>query len=113
MTGIFDIQEEAERAGPVQPGEEKARGDLIKVYKYLKGGCKEDGARLFSAVPSDRTGGNGHKLKHGRFPLNIRKYFVTVRVTKHRHRLPEGLWSLPPWRYSNAAWTWSWETGSR
>ncbi|KAK4830365.1 hypothetical protein QYF61_010142 [Mycteria americana] len=31
------------------------QGDFINVYKYLKGGCKEDEARLSSAVPSDRT----------------------------------------------------------
>ena len=70
------------RAGNVQPGEEKAQGDLIGVYKYLQGGCKEDRARLFSVVPSDRTRGDGHTLKQRRFPLNIRKHFVTVRVTE-------------------------------
>jgi len=58
------------------------------VNKYLKGGCKEDGGRLFPVVPSDRTRGKGHKLKHSRFPLNVRRYFFTVRVTKHWHRLP-------------------------
>jgi len=63
------------------------RGDLINVYKYLKGWCKEDRDRLFSVVPSDRTTSNGCKLKHKRFFLNIRKCFLTVRVSEHRHRL--------------------------
>lgn len=38
--------------------------DLINVYKYWEGGYKNDGARLFSLVPSDWKRGNGHKLKH-------------------------------------------------
>ena len=47
----------------MQHGEEKAQGNLINMCKYLKGGCKEDRARLFPVVPSDRTRGNGHTLK--------------------------------------------------
>lgn len=43
---------------------EKAQGNPINGYKYLQGECKEDRARLFSVLPSDRAGGNGHSLKH-------------------------------------------------
>jgi len=37
----------------------RLKGDLINAYKYLKGGCQEDGARHFSVVPSDRQGATG------------------------------------------------------
>jgi len=66
----------------------RLRRDLINAYKYLQGGCQEEGARLNSVVPSDRTRGNGHKQKHRKFPLNMRKNFITLRVTEHWNRLP-------------------------
>jgi len=66
----------------------RLQGDLRAVFQYLKGAYRKDGEGLFSRVCSDRTRGNGSKLKEGRFRLDIKKKFFTMRIVKHWHRLP-------------------------
>lgn len=52
MTETLLIWRESERAGTAQFGEESAQWDLINVYKYLKGGCKEEGGRELDQMTS-------------------------------------------------------------
>jgi len=56
------------------------------VRKYLKGGCKANGARLFSVVTSTlevTARGNKHKQKHRKFNLKIRIPFFIVKMLKY------------------------------
>jgi len=73
----------------------RLRGDLIADFQYLKEAYRKDGEGLFTRVCSDKTRGNGCKLKEGRIRLDIRKKFFTMRVVKYWPRLPREAVAAP------------------
>jgi len=62
-------------AGTARLKKRRLRGDVIKVYQYLKGGCNDNTARLLPVVPTDRARHNAQRLKHRRLLLNVREHF--------------------------------------
>ena len=59
------------------------------AFQYLKGEYKQEGERVFTWVSSDRTSGNGFKLRQGRFRLDMRRKFFTQSLVTHWNRLPK------------------------
>ena len=45
------------------------------TFQYLKGAHKQEGEQMFTRVDSDRTRGNGFKLRQGRCRLDTRRKF--------------------------------------
>ncbi|KAJ7405807.1 hypothetical protein BTVI_67692 [Pitangus sulphuratus] len=61
-------------------------------FQYLKGAYKKDGERLFT---SDRTRGNGFKLKDSMFKFDIEKKFFTGSVVRPWYRLAREVVDAP------------------
>ncbi|KFP81494.1 hypothetical protein N311_06692, partial [Apaloderma vittatum] len=73
----------------------RRRGDLIAAFQYLKGTYRKAGEGLFTRVSTDRTRGNGFKLKENRFGLDLRKKFSSTRVARLCNKLPRDVVAGP------------------
>ena len=94
--GASPLQGQAERAGSLQRGEEKALRRPHSSLPVPEGGLQEMwGGTFCIRACSDRTRGNGFEMEEGRFRLDIRKKFFTLRVVRHWNRLPSEAMDAP------------------
>ena len=73
----------------------RLRGDMIALFKYLKGCHAEEGQNMLLIIPECRTRNNGRKLKEARFGLNIKENILTFREVRQWNQLPQELVSAP------------------
>ena len=64
--------------------------DMNQQCAVLKGAYKQERSQLLERVDNSRTRGNGFNLKEGRFRLDARGKFFTMRVVRSWNRLPRG-----------------------
>jgi len=65
----------------------RARGDMIEVFKWVKGINKGNIDQVIEFNSQDRTRGNGYKLEKLRFRTDIGRYWFTNRVVNDWNRL--------------------------
>ena len=69
----------------------RLRGDMIEVFKIVKGFYDSSVVPYLQRNMNSRTRGNSFKLKFERSKYNLRKYSFTVRVVKVWNSLPDTL----------------------
>jgi len=91
----FSYEERLRELGLLSLEKRRLWGDLVSAFQYLNEDFKKDGDKLFSRACSNRTRGNGFKLREGRFRLDIGKKSFAVRVVTHCNRLPREVADAP------------------
>ncbi|CAM5166439.1 unnamed protein product [Eretmochelys imbricata] len=68
----------------------RLRGDMIVLYKYIRGINTGEGEELFKLSTNVDTRTNRYKLAIGKFRLEIIRRFLTIRGVKFWNSLPRG-----------------------
>ena len=81
--------EERLRAGAAHSEGEKVERGFYQLKNVYRSSVKMRGPGSFQRCTMTEQGSYGHKLNHGKFHLNMKKNFITVRVTEHWNKLQE------------------------
>jgi len=83
MRGLEPLcwEERLGELGLLSLGQRRLRGDLRAAASAWRG-CEKAGEGLVTMAWSDRTRGDGFKLKEGRSRLDMRNKFFTMRVVR-------------------------------
>ena len=89
--GTLDYEERLNKCGLITLTKRRARGDLIQVFKTLKGIDRIDYRKFFTLKGINKTRGHDCRVEKGRFTLDIRKHFFTQRVVNAWNELPQSV----------------------
>ena len=82
----------------------RLRGDMIALFKDLKGCHTEEGQGLFSILPECRARIHGLNFQEARFQLDVMKNLLLEQYDNGTSDLGRW-WALPHWRCSRGSWT--------
>ena len=85
----LNYEDRLEITGLTSLEDRRNRGDLIEVFKMIKGLNKIDYRNYFTIVQSRRTRGHRYKIEKSRSKTNIRKNLFSQRVVNEWNALPE------------------------
>ena len=91
----FPYEDRLRELGLFSLEKRRLQRELVAAFQYLKWDYKQEGNQHFTQVDSDRTRGNGFKLKEEKFRLNARGKFFTERVVRCWKRLPREVVDAP------------------
>ena len=91
IEGFRNLSYEARlnKTGLISLEQRRVRGDLIQVFKMIKGFDKVNYKEFFEISSSSRTRGHSYKIVKKRCNGDLRKHFFTQRVVNSWNNLPQ------------------------
>ena len=86
---VYDYETRLKKSGLMLLKQRRVRGDLIKVFKMLKGFDKMDSSKFFKLSEKEATRGHSYKLKKSRCSSERRRNFFSQRVVNSLNHLPQ------------------------